>query len=91
MYQWLSWSASAYVQERVSAWTSTAPANPAACRGPAAANCTEYHEASLDTARNLVFEHFPVGDCGNGQTGCTDYLQWQTAWQRVTGEPASAS
>lgn len=90
MYQWLSWSASAYVQERVSAWTSTAPANPAACRGPAAANCTEYHEASLDTARNLVFEHFPVGDCGNGQTGCTDYFQWQTAWQRVTGEPALA-
>ena len=34
MYRWLSWSASASVQERVSAWTANAPANPAACRGP---------------------------------------------------------
>ena len=32
MYKWLSWSASPYVQESVSAFTSDAPANPAAVR-----------------------------------------------------------
>jgi len=88
MYKWLSWSASPYVQERVSAFTSDAPANPAACRGAAAANCSLYHESTLPVARNIVFEHLPVGDCGNGQTGCTSYEQWQTAWQRVSPLPA---
>lgn len=88
MYKWLSWSASPYVQESVSAFTSDAPANPAACRGAAAANCSQYHESSLPVVRNIVFEHLPVGDCGNGQAGCTTYEQWQTAWQRISLLPA---
>jgi putative spermidine/putrescine transport system substrate-binding protein len=88
MYKWLSWSASPSVQEGVSAFTSAAPANPAACRGAAAANCSQYHESSLPVARNIVFEHLPVGDCGNGQAGCTTYEQWQTAWQRISLLPA---
>ncbi len=87
MYKWLSWSASRYVQERLSAFTSDAPANPSACRGAAAANCSQYQESSLPVARNIVFEHVPVSDCGNGQTGCTTYEQWQAAWQRVTPLP----
>ena len=87
-YRWLSWSASTSVQERVSAWTSTAPANPLACTGPAAANCSEFHEAGLATARNLVFDHLPASDCGDGKTGCADYAQWQTDWQRITGKPS---
>jgi putative spermidine/putrescine transport system substrate-binding protein len=91
MYQWLSWSASPYVQERVSVWTNAAPANPAACHGAAAANCSEFHEASLPTARNLVFDHLPAGDCGNGLTSCTDYPKWQAAWQHITGEAAPTS
>jgi putative spermidine/putrescine transport system substrate-binding protein len=90
MYRWLSWSASAPVQELVSAWTANAPANPAACRGPAAANCTEFHESSLATARNIVFDHLPVSDCGAGQTGCTGYAHWQTDWRHLTGEAAAA-
>ena len=90
MYRWLSWSASAPVQERVSAWANTAPANPAACTGPAAANCAEFHEAGLATARNLVFDQLPASDCGGGQTGCTDYAQWQADWQHITGEPAAS-
>ena len=80
--------APAHVQERVSAWTSTAPANPLACTGPAAANCSEFHEAGLATARNLVFDHLPASDCGDGKTGCADYAQWQTDWQRITGKPS---
>ncbi len=88
MHKWLSWSASPYVQERVSAFTSDAPANPSACRGVAAANCSQYQESSLPTARDVVFEHLPVGGCGNGQTGCTTYGQWKTAWQRVASLPA---
>jgi putative spermidine/putrescine transport system substrate-binding protein len=91
MYKWLSWSASPDVQEGVSAFTSDAPANPAACRGAAAANCSQYHESSLPVARNIVFEHLPVGDCGNGQAGCTTYEQWQTAWQRVSPLPGATA
>jgi putative spermidine/putrescine transport system substrate-binding protein len=83
MYKWLSWSASPYVQERVSAFTSDAPANPSACRGAAAANCSQYRESSLPAAKNVVFEHLPVSGCGQGQTGCTTYGQWKTAWQRI--------
>jgi putative spermidine/putrescine transport system substrate-binding protein len=79
------------VQESVSAFTSDAPANPAACRGAAAANCSQYHESSLPVARNIVFEHLPVGDCGNGQAGCTTYEQWQTAWQRVSPLPGATA
>jgi putative spermidine/putrescine transport system substrate-binding protein len=86
-YQWLSWSVSNYVQERVSAWTNEAPASLAACRGAAVANCAEFHETSLATARNIVFDHLPVSDCGTGQTDCTDYAQWQSGWQHITGEP----
>jgi putative spermidine/putrescine transport system substrate-binding protein len=91
MYRWLSWSASASVQERVSAWTNTAPANPAACTRAAAANCADFHMASLATAGNLVFDHLPASDCGDGTTGCTDYAQWQTDWRHITGEPAPAT
>jgi spermidine/putrescine-binding protein len=88
MYKWLSWSASPYVQESASAFTSDVPANPAACHGAAAANCGQYHESGLPVVRNIVFEHLPVGDCGRGPTGCTTYGQWQTAWQRVSPLPA---
>lgn len=57
----------------------------------AAANCAEFHESSLPTARNIVFDHLPVSDCGTGQTGCTGYAQWQADWRRLTGEAAPAS
>jgi putative spermidine/putrescine transport system substrate-binding protein len=91
MYQWLSWSVSNYVQERVSAWSNEAPASPAACRGAAVANCAAFRETSLPTARNIVFDHLPVSDCGNGQTGCTDYPQWQSDWRHVIGSPAPSA
>jgi putative spermidine/putrescine transport system substrate-binding protein len=82
-YQWLSWTTSNYVQERASAFTSAAPAAPAACTGPAAANCAAYHMSTLPTARNIVFEHLPQARCG--QTGgCASYTDWQTAWKRIT-------
>jgi hypothetical protein len=71
------------VQERASAFTSAAPVVPAACLGPAAANCAAYRMSSLPSARNLVFEHLPVTSCG--QTGgCASYADWQSAWKRVT-------
>jgi putative spermidine/putrescine transport system substrate-binding protein len=91
MYRWLSWSASPSVQERVSAWTNAAPANPAACTWAAAANCSEFHEAGLATSRNLVFDHLPDSGCGDGKTGCADYAKWQTDWRRITGEPAPST
>jgi putative spermidine/putrescine transport system substrate-binding protein len=82
-YQWLSWTTSNYVQERASAFTSAAPAAPAACTGPAAANCAAYHMSTLPTARNLVFEHLPQASCGQSG-GCTSYTDWQAAWKRIT-------
>jgi putative spermidine/putrescine transport system substrate-binding protein len=90
-YRWLSWSASPSVQERVSAWTNSAPANPAACTGAAAANCSEFHEAGLATARNLIFDHLPDSDCGDRKTGCADYAQWQADWQHITGKPSPST
>jgi putative spermidine/putrescine transport system substrate-binding protein len=84
MYRWLSWTASKNVQERMAAWTATAPANPAACTGPAAAICTAFHETNLSTARNITFEHLPLSNCGNGQTTCVAYKHWQSAWHRIS-------
>ncbi len=83
MYRWLSWSASHQVQQQVSAWTGQAPARPAACAGAAASPCDRFHEAVLASARNLVFEHLPAGDCGGGRTGCVAYPRWQSAWTRL--------
>jgi putative spermidine/putrescine transport system substrate-binding protein len=90
-YKWLSWTTSNYVQERASAFTSAAPAVPAACTGPAAANCADYHMSTLPTARNLVFEHLPEASCGQSG-GCASYADWQTAWKHITvaaGLPAA--
>jgi spermidine/putrescine-binding protein len=87
MYRWLSWTASKSVQQRMSAWTGTAPANPAACTGPASATCAAFHETSLSAARNITFEHIPLSACGAGRTGCTDYAHWQSAWQRIAPAP----
>jgi putative spermidine/putrescine transport system substrate-binding protein len=90
-YQWLSWTTSNYVQERASAFTSAAPAAPAACTGPAAANCAAYHMSTLPTARNIVFEHLPQARCGQAG-GCTSYTDWQAGWKRITeaaGVPAA--
>jgi putative spermidine/putrescine transport system substrate-binding protein len=85
MYRWLSWTASKSVQQRMSAWTGTAPANPAACTGPASAICAAIHEASLSAARNITFQHLPLSNCGNGHTGCMTYQQWQSAWKKLGG------
>lgn len=89
MYRWLSWSASESVQERASAWTNDAPVNPMACTGPVSGTCGRFGEAGLPSARNLVFEHLPVSDCGDGRTGCAAYAQWQAAWQRITAGSGS--
>jgi putative spermidine/putrescine transport system substrate-binding protein len=84
MYKWLSWTTSNYVQERVSAFTSAAPVTTAACSGPAAVNCADYHLADLASARNLVFEHLPTASCGQ-PGGCTSYADWQAAWKQAAG------
>ena len=81
-YQFLSWMTSNKIQERASAFTSAAPVSPAACRGPAAANCAAYHMSSLPTARNILFEHLPQASCAAGR--CTSYAQWQAAWKHIT-------
>jgi putative spermidine/putrescine transport system substrate-binding protein len=83
MYRWMSWTASKYVQERMAAWTGTAPVNPAACTGPAAAICAAFHETNLASARNMTFEHLPLADCGNGHTTCLDYAHWRSAWDKI--------
>jgi putative spermidine/putrescine transport system substrate-binding protein len=85
MYRWMSWTASKSVQERMAAWTGTAPVNPAACTGPAAAICAAFHETTLSPAANLTFEHLPLAACGNGQANCVSYKHWQSAWQKIIG------
>jgi putative spermidine/putrescine transport system substrate-binding protein len=85
MYRWLSWSASEYVQERASTWTNDAPVNPMACTGPVSGTCDRFGEAGLASTRNVVFEHLPVSNCGDGRTGCVAYAQWQAAWRRIVG------
>jgi putative spermidine/putrescine transport system substrate-binding protein len=83
MYRWMSWTASKYVQERMAAWNGTAPVNPAACTGAAAAICAAFHETNLATAQNMTFEHMPSANCGNGQTTCLGYAHWQSAWEKI--------
>jgi len=81
-YQFLSWMTSSKIQEQAAASTSAAPVVPAACVGTAAANCAAYRMSSLDTARNIVFEHLPEASCAAGR--CTTYDQWQADWKHIT-------
>lgn len=98
-YQFLSWMTSNSIQERASAFTSAAPVSPAACRGPAAANCAAYHMSSLPTARNILFEHLPMTNCAvaspdrkgsaapadSAKSGnCTNWATWQATWKHIT-------
>ena len=50
-------------------------------------SCEQYHgDATTAYFASIKFWKTPVADCGNGQTDCIPYSQWQQAWTtEVTG------
>jgi putative spermidine/putrescine transport system substrate-binding protein len=89
-YLWLKYISTPKAQAQQATWYGETPANKLACpimdqlvKG----SCEQYH-ANADEAyfNSIKFWKTPVADCGNGQTGCMTYSQWQQAWTtEVTG------
>jgi putative spermidine/putrescine transport system substrate-binding protein len=89
-YLWLKYISTPKAQAQQATWYGETPANKLACpimdqlvKG----SCEQYH-ANADEAyfNSIKFWKTPVADCGNGQTDCMTYSQWQQAWTtEVTG------
>jgi putative spermidine/putrescine transport system substrate-binding protein len=89
-YLWLKYISTPKAQAQQATWYGETPANKLACpimdqlvKG----SCEQYH-ANADEAyfNSIRFWKTPVADCGNGQTDCMTYSQWQQAWTtEVTG------
>ncbi|MEZ0076891.1 extracellular solute-binding protein [Planotetraspora sp. GP83] len=72
--QWLSWTASADVQRKASAWVGLAPANPGACTGRTRRICADYHVGDPHEFKGVYFAARPA-----------DYPQWVERWRRLVG------
>jgi putative spermidine/putrescine transport system substrate-binding protein len=89
-YLWMQHVSTPLVQAQQAIFFGETPANKLACpimdqlvKG----SCEQYH-ANADEAyfNSIKFWKTPVADCGNGQTDCMTYSQWQQAWTtEVTG------
>ena len=83
MYEWLTWSTTEFVQRLVAAWLRVAPVNPAACDALGSRFCGVYHAKDPSYLDSVAFEQLPVADCGNGKTDCTNWADWQNAWNKI--------
>jgi putative spermidine/putrescine transport system substrate-binding protein len=88
-YLWMKYVTQPKVQAQQALVFGETPANPKACpfmNKIQAGSCAKYHlnepNAYYDT---IKFWKTPIPRCGNGQTNCMDYNEWQKAWTEVTG------
>ncbi|MCT9933939.1 extracellular solute-binding protein [Planotetraspora sp. A-T 1434] len=72
--QWLSWTASADVQRKASAWVGLAPANPGACTGRTRRICADYRVGEPHEFKGVYFAARPA-----------DYTQWAERWRQLVG------
>jgi putative spermidine/putrescine transport system substrate-binding protein len=89
-YLWLKYISTPRAQALQATWYGETPANKLACPimdQLAKGSCAQYHaDATSAYFDSIKFWKTPVADCGNGQTDCLTYAQWQQAWTtEVTG------
>ena len=87
-YKWLNHIISPAANAAASDWLGQAPANKKSCALTLAKDhCTTYHAAD-EAYYNRVWPWTrPVARCLDGRRNidCTDYAQWESAWQQVMG------
>jgi len=89
-YLWMKYISTPRAQARQATWFGETPANTKACpimdqldKG----SCALYHaNAPASYFDSISFWKTPIADCGNGETNCMPYSEWQLAWNtEVTG------
>lgn len=88
-YLWMKYVSTPKVQAEQAIYFGETPANKLACSEMdkiQAGACEKYHlNAPASYFNEIKFWKTPRRQCGNGQNDCTDYSQWQQAWQEVKG------
>jgi putative spermidine/putrescine transport system substrate-binding protein len=89
-YLWMQYISTPKAQALQATWYGETPANTKACpimdqldKG----SCALYHaNAPASYFDSISFWKTPIADCGNGETNCMPYSEWQQAWTtEVTG------
>jgi putative spermidine/putrescine transport system substrate-binding protein len=89
-YLWMQYISTPKAQALQATWYGETPANTKACpimdqldEG----SCALYHaNAPASYFDSISFWKTPIADCGNGETNCMPYSEWQQAWTtEVTG------
>jgi putative spermidine/putrescine transport system substrate-binding protein len=88
-YQWMKWVSTPKVQAEQALSFGETPANRLACpymdqlqKGA----CAQYHaNAPASYFDSIKFWRTPTAACGNGQSNCTDYSEWQQKWTTIKG------
>jgi putative spermidine/putrescine transport system substrate-binding protein len=88
-YLWMRYISQPKVQAEQAISFGETPANKLACpymdkiqKGA----CAQYHaNAPASYFNSIQFWRTPTTDCGNGQTNCTDYSEWQQKWTEIKG------
>jgi putative spermidine/putrescine transport system substrate-binding protein len=88
-YMWMRWVSTPKVQAEQALSFGETPANRLACsymdqlqKG----SCATYHaNAPASYFDSIKFWRTPTAQCGNGQSNCTDYSEWQQKWTTIKG------
>jgi putative spermidine/putrescine transport system substrate-binding protein len=88
-YKWMQWVTTPKVQAQQAVYFGETPANKLSCAQMnklSAGACAGYHENAPEAYFNTIkFWKTPLAQCGNGQSNCVPYLQWESAWTQITG------
>jgi putative spermidine/putrescine transport system substrate-binding protein len=88
-YLWMKYVTTPKVEAQQALVFGETPVNPKACPFMDkldAGSCAKYHlNEPLSYYDTIKFWKTPIPDCGNGNTDCMDFNQWQKAWTEVTG------
>jgi putative spermidine/putrescine transport system substrate-binding protein len=88
-YLWMKHVSTPKVQAQQAIYFGETPANKKACAEMdkmSPGSCKQYHaDAPASYFNKIKFWKTPVPECGNGDTNCIPYHQWQEAWTEIRG------
>jgi putative spermidine/putrescine transport system substrate-binding protein len=88
-YLWMKHVSTPKVQAQQAIYFGETPANTKACKVMdqlSKGSCKQYHADAPESYFNQIkFWKTPTAECGDGETNCMDYTQWQQAWTEIKG------
>ncbi len=88
-YLWMRHVSTPKVQAQQAIYFGETPANTKACKVMdqlSKGSCKQYHADAPESYFNQIkFWKTPTAECGDGETNCMDYTQWQQAWTEIKG------